>query len=358
MKALPLLLSLALTTCAAQAEEVLRVSNWPDYIAPAVLADFQRETGVRVDYHEHASADELDAALRRGERYDVVVPSHFQLKALIREQRLMPLEPARLSQLGTVDPQLQATLAGLESANRYAVPYLWGMLGIAVNRPKAEAALGGPLPASWSLLFDPQQSTRLAGCGIGLQDAPEETFSVLFTYQGRSLARSGLRQVGRAGDQLLALRRQAKVLDNTRHIEALQAGELCVTSAWAGQALGAAARSSQPLEFLVPAEGALLSMEGLAIPSNAARPDLAYRFIDFLLRPDNAVRNSQATWFYSSLKPDTPELQTLAQTQPQLLPDPALRSRLYFAESPSPKLKSELDRRWQTLRQVPTGASQ
>lgn len=358
MKRLPLLLSFAMLTCTAQAEEVLRVSNWPEYISTQVLEDFQRESGVRVDYHVHASADELDAALRRGERYDVIVPSHFQLPALIREQRLTPLEPNRLSQLGTVDPQLLATLAGLDSANRYAVPYMWSMLGLAVNRAQAEAALGGPLPASWSLLFDPLQRARLAGCGIGLQDAPEETFSVLFTYQGRSLARSGLRQVGLAGEQLLALRREARMLDNTRHVEALQAGQLCLTSAWAGLALGAAARSTQPLEFLVPAEGAPLAMEGLAIPSNAERPDLAYRFIDFLLRPNNAVRNSQATWFYSSLKPDTPELQALARQQPQLLPDPALRSHLYFAESPSPKLKAELDRRWQAVRLAPSRAAQ
>lgn len=358
MRRLPLLLSIVLTTCAAQAEEVLRVSNWPDYIAPAVLEGFQRETGVRVDYHEHASADELDATLRRGERYDVVVPSHFQLAALIREQRLTPLEPQQLPQLAGVDPDLQAMLSAIRAANRYAVPYQWGVLGLALNRVQAEAALGGPAAPSWGLLFDAQQSARLAGCGIGLQDAPEETFSVLFTYQGRSLARSGPRRVGRAGEQLLELRRQARVLDNTRHAKALQAGELCLTSAWSGQALAAAAQSAQPLQFVIPAEGAPLTIESLAIPSNAARPDLAYRFIDYLLRPDNAVRNSQATWFYSSLKPDTPEFKALAEHQPQLLPDPALRSHLYFAESPSPKLKAELDRRWQALRQVPTGASQ
>lgn len=354
MKRLPLLLSLALTTCAAQAEEVLRVSNWPDYIAPEVLADFQRESGVRVDYHVHASADELDAALRRGERYDVIVPSHFQLAALIREQRLTPLDPQQLSRLAGVDPDLQAMLAGIEAANRYAVPYQWGVLGLAVNRSRAEAALGGPLAASWGLLFDPQQSARLAACGIGLQDAPEETFSVLFTYQGRSLTRSGLRRVGRAGEQLLALRRQAQVLDNTRHTQALQAGELCLTSAWTGLALSAAAQSRETLEFVIPSEGAPLTIESLAIPSNAAHPELAYRFIDYLLRPDNAVRNSQATHFYSSLQPTTPELQALGKAQPQLLPAAGIRRQLYIAESLSPQLKAEVDRRWQGLRQYPT----
>lgn len=358
MKRLPLLLSFALTTCAAQAQEVLRVSNWPDYIAPEVLADFQRETGVRIDYHVHASADELDAALRRGERYDVIVPSHFQLAALIREKRLTQLDPQQLGRLAGVDPDLQAMLAGIQAANRYAVPYQWGVLGLAINRSRAEAALGGPLPASWSLLFDPQQSARLAACGIGLQDAPEETFSVLFTYQGRSLTRSGPRQVGRAGEQLLALRSQARLLDNTRHTQALQAGELCLTSAWTGLALSAAAQSSQALEFVIPSEGAPLTIESLAIPSNAEHPELAYRFIDYLLRPDNAVRNSQATWFYSSLKPTTPELQALARKQPQLLPDPGIRRQLYIADSLSPKLKAEVDSRWQVLRQYPASAGQ
>ncbi|MNZ99573.1 Putrescine-binding periplasmic protein precursor [compost metagenome] len=215
-----------------------------------------------------------------------------------------------------------------------------------------EAALGKERIASWSLLFDAQKSASLKECGIGMQDAPEETFSVLFTYQGRNLVRSSSRRVDRAGEQLLALRREARVLDNTRHTQALQAGELCMTSAWSGLALRAAAQSAQPLEFIIPTEGAPLTITSLAIPSDAARPDLAYQFINYLLIPSNSVRNSQATYFYSSLKPETPELNKLAESQPQLLPTPQARHLLYLSESLSPQLKTAVNRHWQELRNI------
>lgn len=108
----------------ARADEVLRVLNWKNYIEPQVLEAFQQSTGIRVDYRTMTAAEELDAALAAGEAFDVVVPSHFQLARLLREKRLQPLDTGALSHYRQVDPGLLAMLAGIDGANRYAVPYL------------------------------------------------------------------------------------------------------------------------------------------------------------------------------------------------------------------------------------------
>jgi putrescine transport system substrate-binding protein len=337
-----------------RADDVLRVYNWTNYIEPEVLAAFQRESGIRVEYSTFDTAADLDAALSGPAKYDLVVPSHFQLSRLIGDQRLHALDFTKLPHYASLDPALLAMLAGFDSANRYVVPYLWGSVGLVSNPTLAEPAFGGSLPNSWSLLFDEPQRARLAGCGVGLLDAPEETLSLWLNYRGRNLSRGGIRQIDQAGKQLLALQPQVRNLDNDRYIDDLASGKLCVAMAWVGHALTAAERNPA-LRFRIPDEGALVFIDSLAIPANAARPDLAYRFIDYLLEPGNARRNALASRFYSSLAADDPEMKRLAQEQPALVPAQAERKRLYFLERLTPEQKARVDALWQRIKAARVG---
>lgn len=333
----------------AHAEEVLRVFNWTNYIEPDVLAAFQSESGIRVEYSTFSSAAELDAAMAGATQYDLVVPSHFQLARLIGEKRLQPLDFSQLPHYGSLDPALLAMLAGFDSANRYVVPYLWGSVGLVSNPSLAEPAFGGALPNSWSLLFDEQHRSRLTNCGLGMLDAPEETLSLWLNYRGRNLSKAGTRQIDQAGKQLLGMQGQFRNLDNDGYVADLASGKLCVAMAWVGHAL-TAAEKNPALRFRIPDEGALVFIDSLAIPTNAARPDLAYRFIDYLLKPENARRNALASRFYSPLAADDPEMKRLAQEQPALVPDQAERKRLYFLERLTPAQKVRVDEVWQRIK--------
>ena len=90
-------LLLALLPALAQAEDLIRVYNWNDYIAPEVLEEFQKETGIKVEYHTFSSAEELNKALAGGEPIDVAVPSHNDLPRLIKAGRLQPLEDRNIA---------------------------------------------------------------------------------------------------------------------------------------------------------------------------------------------------------------------------------------------------------------------
>src|SRR5690606_2226914 len=148
-------------------------------------------------------------------------------------------------------------LAAVDPRNRYAVPYLWGSVGLAINVPQAEAAFGGPLPHSWSLLFDAQQSGKLAGCGISVLDAPDEMLYGLLNYQGRSFANSSPGRIRKAGEMLQGLRPNLRYVDSERYIDDLNNGQLCLAMAWVGDALGAI-DAGQPVQFVVPEEGSTL----------------------------------------------------------------------------------------------------
>jgi putrescine transport system substrate-binding protein len=213
---LPLLAHCAPQDALEKAEDSLRVYNWNDYIAPQVLERFEAESGIRVEYHTFSSAEDMHAALAGSEAIDIIVPSHNDLPRLIKDGLLQPLDFNLLPNRVHLDKQLLSKLAAVDPGNRHAVPYLWGAVGLAINTPQAEAAFGGPLPDSWSLLFDPAQSARLASCGISVLDAPDETLALLLNYQGRSLTRSAASRIERASSVLERLRPNQRYVDSER----------------------------------------------------------------------------------------------------------------------------------------------
>ncbi|QEY60699.1 polyamine ABC transporter substrate-binding protein [Metapseudomonas lalkuanensis] len=343
-------LLLALLPALAQAEDPIRVYNWNDYIAPEVLEEFQKETGIKVEYHTFSSADELDKALAGGEPIDVAVPSHNDLPRLIKEGRLQPLDFSLLPNRQHLDKQLLSKLAAMDPNNQHAVPYLWGAVGLAVNMPQAEKAFGGPLPHSWSLLFEADQSARLGQCGVSLLDAPDETLAVLLNYQGRNLSRSAPSRLKRSAETLAALRPNLRYVDSERYIADLNAGKLCVAMAWVGDALNAAA-AGQPVSFMVPDEGSVLFIDNLTIPTSARRADLAHRFIDFMLRPQVAAKVTSATLYPSGNADARQYLDAGLRDQPGLYPDKETKRRLFPVEPVPDKLSATRDEVWTAFRE-------
>ncbi len=331
------------------AQELLRFYSWKDYFDPKVLEDFQKESGIKVDYRSFTTTDELILALSNGEAYDVVVPSHFMLRQLIAEGKLAPLDTKQLPHYAYLDSFLLSTLAGIPKANQHAVPYLWGSIGMVINPELAQAALGGTLPNSWSLLFDPQQAARLADCGLAMPDAPEEVVSILLNYQGRRLASSSRRQIDRSLQTVKTLAQQLRALDNWEHIDELAAGRLCLAMSWSGHAIRAM-EGNPGLSYRIPQEGAAIYIDTLAIPANAANPQLAYRLIDFLIAPENAVRNARETKFYAPLPSTVPEMQAFTRENPMQVLSTEQRRRSYLLESLQPGQKQALDQAWEQFK--------
>lgn len=286
---------LALSFSAVQAES-LNVANWNDYIDPAVLEDFTRETGIEINYQTYDNDQEVYDLLRRGEALDVVVPSTDNFGKLIEEGLLRPYGAASLPGFEALEPLIMARLAGQDPSREYGVPYLWGSIGLAVNMPLAEAALGGPVPNTWGLVFDKSLLAKLSTCGVTLLDSANDVTSLLANYQGRSLGTAGQAYVSRALETLGQLRPQYRYIDSSRYIDDLQNGKACVSMAWAGDALAAAAKGL-PVRFMVPEEGSLVFVDVLAIPAAAKNPEGAKAFIGYMLRPEVSARIAEATYY-------------------------------------------------------------
>jgi len=338
------LLGILLVTASAQlaAQEVIRVHNWADYIDPTVLQDFERETGIKVEYSTYTTAAQLEADLDSDKRFDVIVPSDIQLNHLINENRLAPLDFRELPNRSNVSKELLLRLNSRDNADLYATPYMWGTVGLVVNERAASKELQGPVPNSWSVLFDPAQVEKLKSCGVMLQDEPVQILSLYLSYRGKSLKSANTQSLEKAIGEIRRLGLPPSPQPFTSFISQLAEGKICAAMAWSG--LVSLANEKGELRYSIPEEGSLLFIDSLAIPGNASNVPGAYRFINYLLKPEVAARNARSSHFTPSLDLDR---QRSRQLLPELVtPSQEERRRLYIGEELSSEKKRIIDTAW------------
>lgn len=338
-------LLMMLVSVQVTAQEIVRVHNWVDYIDPAVIRDFERDTGIKVEYSQYTTAAELDSDLDAGKSFDVIVPTDFQLDRLIKENRLAELDVTQLPSRSQVSRELLTRLASKDGADRYVIPYLWGTVGLVVHERAAAQALQAPIANSWSVLFDPANTDKLKSCGVALQNERVQTLSLYLNYKGKSLKNTGARGIEKAVREISGLGVSLSPSTFSSFASQLAEGRICAAMAWEG--LASMANGKGELRYTIPEEGGLMFIDSLAIPRNARNVTSAYRFIDYILKPENAARNAKVTHF-------TPSLDLDQASNRRLLPEVTVpsqeeRRRLYFLEDLSIDQKRAVDTAWSQL---------
>ncbi|MGI9394864.1 MAG: extracellular solute-binding protein, partial [Boseongicola sp.] len=178
----------AVTTLVASmavAEEV-RVYNWSDYIDEGLLSKFEAETGIDLIYDVFDSNEVLETKmLAGGSGYDVVVPTADFLQRQITAGAFQKLDYGKLPNSGNMWDVIKARTDSYDPGAEYAINYMWGTTGVAVNTGKVAEVLGDDAPiASLALVFDPVNMEKLASCGVYFLDAPTELIPAALTYLG------------------------------------------------------------------------------------------------------------------------------------------------------------------------------
>src|SRR3979490_437824 len=151
-----------------KAERIVNVYNWTDYIAPTVVEEFTKETGIKARYDPFDSNDTLETKLLAGKSgYDVVVPTAYFLERQIKAGIFQKLDKGKLPNLANIWPEIAQRLAKYDAGNQYAVNYMWGTTGIGYNVKKVRDALGADAKIdSWDLVFKPESLAKLKDCGV------------------------------------------------------------------------------------------------------------------------------------------------------------------------------------------------
>lgn len=278
-------------------EKVLNIYNWSDYIAPDTIANFEKETGIKVQYDVFDSNEILHAKLiAKNTGYDIVVPSSNWAKLQIEGGLFQKLDKSKLSNWKNLDPNILKQMAVLDSDNTFLVDWMWSYNTVGINVDKVKAALDDtPMPENaWDLVFNPSYTNKLKSCGISFLDTPADVFKAALHYLGRPVYSSAPEDYQAAFDLLMKVRPDIKKFNSGGQIDELASGNICVAYGWAGDFNLARKRSienksEQNIEALIPKTGGLMFMDTMAIPIDAKHPDNAHQFINYIMRPEVAA---------------------------------------------------------------------
>jgi putrescine transport system substrate-binding protein len=333
------LLLFALLALPVRAQErVVNIYNWTDYIDPAVLADFTKETGIKTRYDVFDSLETLEAKLLAGHSgYDIVLPSNEpSFSRLIRAGALAPIDRAKVPNWTNLDPALMRRVESSDAGNRHGAIYLWGSIGLGINPDRIRALVPDAPLDSWSLLLDPVWAKELAPCGIVMMDSAIDVIPSVLHYLGRSPNGATPADLDAVLKVLMAIRPSIREFASGGALEALATGQACLALDYSGDVGQAKARAKPGVNvrYVVPAEGAEIGFDMLAIPSDAPHKEEALAFINFVLQPEIMARITNAT-LYPNAIPATRELvRPELLREPDVFPTAAVMQR-YFTIGPS-----------------------
>ena len=160
----------------AQAEGVLNVTNWAEYIAEDTIANFEKEYGIKVTYDYYDSVEAIDSKLLAGgSGYDVVSHSGAMIARLIPADILQPFDKSKLPNLKHMREDVMGQLdANWDPQNQYVVPYMWGTHGITYNEALVKETYPDAPIGSMDMIFDPVHMEKLAACGVAFLDSPTD----------------------------------------------------------------------------------------------------------------------------------------------------------------------------------------
>jgi putrescine transport system substrate-binding protein len=341
----------------AQEEPVLNVYNWSDYIAEDTIANFEAQTGIKVNYDVYDTNEIVDAKLLAGSSgYDIVVPSGNFLERQIQAGLILELDKSKLTNLGNLDPAVMATAAAQDPDNAHGVPYMINTIGFGYNVAKVTEALGADAPLdSWDLIFKPEYAEKLAGCGISLLDSPSEVMGIALNYLGLDPNSESEEDLAKAEELLTSIKPHIRYFNSSQYIDDLGNGEICVALGYSGDIFiaadaAAAAAAGNEVKYVIPKEGAATLFDFLAIPVDAPHPDNAHKFINYILEPQVVAAITNYVFYANPNLPATEFVNEEVKSNPGIYPPAETIAQAFVMKAHSPEYEEVLTRTWTRIK--------
>jgi putrescine transport system substrate-binding protein len=349
---LTLLLLACISPARAATTPTLNIYNWADYIDPAVLDDFEREYGVKVNYDVYDSSEMVDTKLMTGHTgYDVVFHSSSFSARLIPIGVYQNVDTSRLKNWPHIDRTLVDKISSDYGAEIAGVPYMWGTTGFAYNRDMVLARMPDAPLSSAAMIFDPAVVARFADCGVSLLDDPTSVIPMAMLYLGHPANSADPDQLREVERLLKSVRPYIRYFSSNKTLLDLPSEEICLAMSWSGDyavARGRAAEAGKAINlgYSIPGEGSMDWYDLMYIPADAPHPDYAYLFLDFMLRPEVIARATNFTGYANANRDATALVNPAIAADPAIYPDAATRQRLHASQILAPKLERRRSRTW------------
>lgn len=351
-------IALLATSQMVAAQETLNVYNWSDYIAEDTIANFEEQTGIRVNYDVYDSNSVVEAKLLAGSSgYDVVVPTAVPyLARQIEAGVYMPLDRSKIPNWGKQDPDLLKPVGErADPGNEHAAIYMWGTNGFGYNVKAVEERIPDAPVDSYAMLFEPEILEKLADCGVAFLDEASEVFPVLLHYLGYEPYDEDPDALAAAEERMMELRPHIRYFHSSQYINDLANGEICLAYGWSGdvfQARDRAEEAGQGVEiaYTIPKEGTILWYDMLAIPADAPNPDAAHAFINYLLEPEVIAEITNYVVYANAVPESLEFVDPEIAEDPAVFPNEEVMAQMYSAEIISPRHERLRTRAWTRVR--------
>lgn len=254
--------------------EKLYVYNWGEYIDESILKDFEKETGIKVIYETFTQNEDMYMRIKEGgSNYDVVVPSDYMIERMISEDMLMEMDFSKLSNFKNIGEDYLNM--EYDPEQKYSVPYFWGTVGILYNKKMVKEK-----PESWNVLWDKQYKDNII-----MMDSTRDSIGIALIKDGYSMNSRNMDELNKAKKDLIEQKKivMAYLVDEIK--SQMVNEEAALAPVYSGDAV-VAMSENEDLDYVIPKEGSNIWFDAMVIPKEARNVENAYKFIDYVLRPE------------------------------------------------------------------------
>ena len=322
------------------ADNVVNVYSWAGEIPHSVIQEFERETGITVNYSSFDTNEVMFAKLRasKNSSYDVVEPSSYYIDRMRRQNLLEKLDKTKLSNFKNLDPFF--INQNYDPQSEYSIPFVWGITGIFLN--KDYFSPNGL--TSWSDLTDKKFANQL----MFLDDA-REVFSMALRMLSYSINDNDPKHIQQAYLKLKDLMANVRLFNNDAVTSLLIDEDAAIGMAWNGD-LYRARRENSKLEFVFPKDGFEIWVDNFTILKNAPHRENAYKFINFLMRPEIAKAVSMNINYSTANLAARKLMPAEIRNNPTLYPSMEVLRRGEFQTNVSEKTLALYEKYWEQLK--------
>jgi putrescine transport system substrate-binding protein len=335
------------------AEKVVNVSNWSDYIDMENVKAFEKEYGIKVNYDTYDGDETLEAKLLTGHTgYDVVFPSSNYFARGIRTGLYLKLDKPALGNMNNIDRWILDLLSKqADPGNQYAAPYNFGTNGFTYNVDMINKRMKDAPVDSLKMIFDPAVLAKFQDCGVSFLDSPEDVIPLALAYLGKNPTSQDAADIKAAVDLLMKVRPYIRKFDSAGYLNDLPNKDLCVAMSWSGDYATATQRAIDAkikinLAYTIPKEGTNIWFDAMVVPKDAPHPKNAMLFINFMMRPEVAAANTNVTYYATANMAAMKYVNKDILDDPAIYPDPKVMANGYPSVVRDLNIQQLITREW------------
>jgi putrescine transport system substrate-binding protein len=322
------------TRAAPDRAHVVNVYAWAEYFPQSVVEKFQSETGIHVNLAVFDSPDVAETALSVGSsNYDIVTMNASpHLAREIPKGFWKKLDQAQIPNARNADPQILKVMDRVDPGNLYAVPWMWGTVGVIYNADKVKTIVG-TLPAeSLDVIFKKDLAAKFEKCGISILDSWQDILPLVARYLGQPQLSAEPAQLDAVVKKLGEIRNFLRRISTSGYYEQLADGELCLAIGYSGDAMIARRMAKEgdtkiQIEYAFPRVSVPLYIDSMVIPADSPNYAGALKFINFMMRPEISAEVTRFIGFASGNAAAIPYLDPSMRANNIVYPPAEVRAR-------------------------------